>query len=362
MYVYHESNEWYKDNLNFFIKVAMQDNDNDDVDYLIVINGESNIPLEALLEKTTAQHEGRVQLLRRPNTCYDGGSIGEVLRAQPLLAESYRYYVFMNSSVRGPFLPRYFQVMFRINSGEDGSRALAWTSVLTSLLDDEVKLAGTTISCEIQVHVQSMVLATDHFGLKILLNTGVLNCPASLQDAIFTYELGATAAILDAGFKIDSLLTRYKGIDWRQKRDLHCNAKLNPQLEHMNDGLGLDPFEVVFVKAKEYPLMAAAQAFLHRYTDYAMGRDNFTYNGFHSPRVQIPLAQERTSLNDRVLRCEASFDAGFYLKYNPDLVGAVQEANALNHFNNRGFVERRPYRYNSSTSKSRDRNCRWITN
>lgn len=199
MYVYHESNEWYKDNLRFFIKVAMQDNDHDDVDYLLIINGDSNLPLEALLATTAAQREGRVQLLRRPNTCYDGGSMGEVLRAQPRLAESYRYYILMNSSVRGPFLPRYFQAIFKANSEEGCSRALAWTSVLTSLLDDEVKLAGTTISCMGQVHVQSMVLATDQFGLGLLLNGGVLDCPTSLNEAIRMYELGATTTILDAG-------------------------------------------------------------------------------------------------------------------------------------------------------------------
>lgn len=199
MYVYHESNEWYKDNLRFFIKVAMQDNDHDDVDYLLIINGESSLPLEVILATTAAQREGRVQLLRRPNTCYDGGSMGEVLRARSRLAESYRYYFLMNSSVRGPFLPRYFQAIFKAKSAEVGSGALAWTSVLTSLLDDEVKLAGTTISCMGQVHVQSMVLATDQLGLGLLLNGGVLDCPTSLNEAIRIYELGATTTILDAG-------------------------------------------------------------------------------------------------------------------------------------------------------------------
>ena len=201
MYVYHESNDWYKDNLRFFIQVAMQDNDNDGIDYLLIINGETDLPLEALLTETSAQQAGRVLLLRRPNTCYDGGSIGEVLRAQSHLAEIYRYYIFINSSVRGPFLSRYLQAMAKAEAAKGGSAAtvLAWTSVFTSLLNDEVKLAGTTVSCMAQVHVQSMVLATDQIGLGLLLKGGVLNCPTSLNDAIRTYELGATTAILDAG-------------------------------------------------------------------------------------------------------------------------------------------------------------------
>ena len=109
----------------------------------------------------------------------------------------------------------------------------------------------------------------------------------------------------------------------------------------MNDGLGLDPFEVVFIKAKEFPRVAANQDFLRRYTDYALGRDDLTANGVNSPHGQMALAQERAALNERVLRCQADFDVEFYLKHNPDL-GAMQEAHALNHFINHGFVERRP--------------------
>lgn len=198
IYVYHESQEWYRENLRFFIRVAMQDNDNNSTDYLLVINGISDLPLRGLLASTLAQREGRVWVLQRANTCYDGGTVGEVLRTHPHLAESYFYYVLMNSSVRGPFLPRYFQ---RIK-GEEGHaepRRRSWTSPLTSLLNDEVKLAGTTLSCMGQVHVQSMVLATDRIGLKVLLGDGVLNCASTLSDAIRTYEMGASTAILNAG-------------------------------------------------------------------------------------------------------------------------------------------------------------------
>jgi len=160
-------------------------------------------------------------------------------------------------------------------------------------------------------------------------------------------------------YNVDSLLTRYRGVDWRQNRDLPCNARRNPQGEQMNDGLGLDPFEVVFIKAKGYPRVATTQVFLSRYTDYALGRDDLTTNDFNSPRVQVVIEQERALLKARVLRCGATFDAEFYFKYNPDLAGAVEMAHALNHFNDYGFAERRPYRYESSWRKSRDKGCRW---
>jgi hypothetical protein len=157
------------------------------VDYLLIVNGESRL----LGELTTlAGRRPNVRVVPRPeNTCFDGGTMGEVLRAHPELVAggAYRYFILMNSSVRGPFLPRYYP------------RGQPWTAALTGLLTEEVKLVGTTVSCQVQVHVQSMVLATDGVGLDILLAAGALDCPTNLHDAIHHYELAATAAILDAG-------------------------------------------------------------------------------------------------------------------------------------------------------------------
>ena len=165
--------------------MAIEEHSAASVDYLMIVNGESEM-LGGLM--ALAAKRPNVRVLPRPNACYDGGTIGEVLRAHPeLLKGAYGYYVLMNSSVRGPFLPRYYP------------RARPWTAALTGLLTAEVKLAGTTISCQTQVHVQSMVVATDNTGLEILLGAGALDCPADMMDAIRRYELGATAAILDAG-------------------------------------------------------------------------------------------------------------------------------------------------------------------
>ena len=191
LYVYHESSEWYKENLRFFLHEAMlPEHDSETVDYMLVINGETELPLDELLDALPAYHQGRVRLLRRPNTCYDGGTIGEVLRADPRLTSAYHFFVLMNSSVRGLFLPRYF-------SATIGG---PWTVVFTGLLSNDVKLVGTTLSCERQAHVQSMVLATDGVGLALLQEHGVLECPTTMMGAIQEYEVQASAVILDAGY------------------------------------------------------------------------------------------------------------------------------------------------------------------
>jgi hypothetical protein len=74
----------------------------------------------------------------------------------------YKYFVFLNSSVRGPYMPSYL------------SGHLSWTQAFVAILDDQVKLAGPSINCEKanwkadpsqrtrhNPHVQSYAVATD---------------------------------------------------------------------------------------------------------------------------------------------------------------------------------------------------------
>lgn len=149
------------------------------MDYLIIVNGEAKIADLSSLPPT-------VSVVRRGNSCYDGGSIGEVLGGQRKLW-MYQYYVLMNSSVRGPFLPRYWPA------------SLPWTAAFTQLITERVKLVGTTISCQTQVHVQSMVLATDNLGLRIMYEGGALDCPRNMVEAISNYEFGSTNSIMKRG-------------------------------------------------------------------------------------------------------------------------------------------------------------------
>lgn len=62
-------------------------------------------------------------------------------------------------------------------------------------------------------------------GLKVLREDGrVLACYEDMSDVIFHAELGASAAILDQGYTIDSLMLRYQGVDWRNQSNWNCNA------------------------------------------------------------------------------------------------------------------------------------------
>ena len=44
------------------------------------------------------------------NECYDWGTFGWALTTQGINVDKYSYFIFMNSSVRGPFVPTYIKV------------------------------------------------------------------------------------------------------------------------------------------------------------------------------------------------------------------------------------------------------------
>lgn len=143
--------------------------------------------------------------LSHANECFDIGTVGWVLQRHVPDRRRYRFFIWMNSSVRGPFLPAYL------------AGKLHWTEPLLSKLTDSIKLVGPTINCgraydlPPTVHVQSYVSATDAAGLEVLLATGtVFKCWGHIHDTIISSEIGASSAILAAGYGIDSLMLRYQ--------------------------------------------------------------------------------------------------------------------------------------------------------
>ncbi len=163
------------------------------VDYVIVVNGAAAIDLSGV--------PSSVHVLRRNNACYDGGTAGEILASTDIWA--YEFFIIMNSSIRGPFLPSYFSQPTGNRLGTDSlsqtTSSRPWTTAFTDLINDHVKLVGTTISCEARIHVQSMLLATDQVGINLLRESGALDCAKGRDEAIEKYELGASAIIMANG-------------------------------------------------------------------------------------------------------------------------------------------------------------------
>lgn len=144
-----------------------------------------------------------VHIVTKNNSCYDIGTMGHILKEiYQKGASQYSKIVLLNSSVRGPFYHE--------------RSVLHWAEIFFSHLDDKVKLVGPTINCESFPkhpgfpHVQSYCLAMDNIGLDILMNSSTLDCFRGREATIRNSEIGASRAVLEAGYEISSLQPKYQ--------------------------------------------------------------------------------------------------------------------------------------------------------
>lgn len=170
----------------------------------------------------------------------------------------------MNSSIRGPFFTPYF-IQLVLNVKKTNYR---WYSVFINRINNKVKLVGCTISCETVPHVQTYFFVTDFIGLSILLkpgnwgstsNDGIFACYPTKDHVSINSELPSSNRILDSGYMIDSLLTKYQTINFSQSHNRFCNANNNPYKDKGLQGTSLEPYEVVFVKYNDLEFLKDAR-------------------------------------------------------------------------------------------------------
>jgi hypothetical protein len=170
------------------------------------------------------------------------------------------FFVLLNCGARGPYYS------FKRNPPTPN---LLWLIRFISPLKGDVKMAGTTISCEVSPHVQSYAMSVDAVGAKILIDlwqsvSTDTNSASKLQQ-IAMFEVGASSAILSKGYNIASLDSRYAGRDFRQK-GVKCDPEFSNRVHptHLNPTVcrtdtanpllqpsgcrGIEPCEVIIVK------------------------------------------------------------------------------------------------------------------
>lgn len=230
LYTFHE----IRSSLNIFLKKGVFYSE--DYDFIFICCSET-------LDLSSFNIPEYVRLIRRKNEGFDFGAWSDVLINENLI-NKYDYFVFINSSVAGPFVPNYY--------------LLPWPTILTNMLNEEVKLAGAMINCggegypyeEKNAHVQSFAFCTDKIGLSYLIDFNIfsLDYLKHIHDVIVQKEIGMSRMMILNGFNIDSLLDDYKGVDFRNDR-----FKVYPcrMFSDSYNSFSLSPFQTLFVKINQ---------------------------------------------------------------------------------------------------------------
>lgn len=241
-YHYFEADAIYRDNLVFFLSTA----DLDSVDLFLVV-ADSPIP------KLPAFPRLRVIKTRNLNLDY-GGYIQALAQIETL--EAYEALIFVNSSVRGPFLLR----------GTDGP----WFTHFIRPLSGDVHLVGSSINHlplgsryarryrslfehpEPLSHVQTTAYAMTQAAFAHLASIGFYADQGEYpkEEVIFRYELRLSQEILAKGWNLATLLEGYSGIDYRKPhRDPNFAAVGgDPLRKNAYFGRTPTPHELLFIK------------------------------------------------------------------------------------------------------------------
>jgi hypothetical protein len=239
LYAYYEKDDLYKNNLIFFLKNGILDN----IDYYIIINGYCSVNIPELQNVT---------IIKKKNEGFDFGAWSYFINNY--LFKKYEYYIFLNTSVRGPY-------------GNNKS----WLDEFLKLFNkDEIKLVGTSINifsnkvnCFNQnnlknifkydgpyTHVQSMFFILNNDGFEFLKNNKFFDEEELLllEDVIINKEIKMSQLILKNNWNINCILSKYKNYDYRKVTYNFNFSGEDPYFENTYFGGTIKKEEVIFYK------------------------------------------------------------------------------------------------------------------
>ena len=181
-----------------------------------------------------------VVVLKRDNKGYDFGAWSEGLLDNDRYM-AYDYFVFVNSSVIGPYLP-------------DGYTR-PWPYRLLDGLKGNTRLFGSTINtiCDPvnHSHVQSFAFVMDREALEHLISEHIFSLTRWAQtfnDAIWLHEVRMSRLVISRGWNIGSLMHHYKGVDFTFASRDPASYGIGWLGDVMYPQHGLDRKEVMFLK------------------------------------------------------------------------------------------------------------------
>jgi len=227
LYVFHIVN----DRVTHFINNCIFYDDN--VDFVVISNDKHN----------QFEVPPYVNTIFRDNIGYDFGGWSDALLTHDLY-KHYDQFIFVNSSVYGPFISADF-------TGK-------WTDKYVNGLQDNVKLFGSTINTLFspldKSHVQSYIFSMEKETLQYLIDCGIFSATEyaqTFEDAIWKKEVSMSRKIIENGWNIGSLLTHYHGVDFTfkdKKPEDYSVPFLNDVAFPRHRGHLWHDEEVVFVK------------------------------------------------------------------------------------------------------------------
>jgi hypothetical protein len=250
-YAYYEKNDLYKKNFEYFLDNGIVKN----VDYYIILNGECTVPIIDM---------PNITIIHRENKGYDFGAYSYAIKQ---LKSKYDYYFFINTSVRGPYLDKY-------------KNSKNWTECFIDLFNKkDIKLVGTSINIypfnifedynlktiykknKPFTHIQSMVFCIDNEYFEFLkthnfFNEDELNNCNNIEYVIAYKEFGLTQLALMNGWNINSILPKYKNIDYRKIKKDFNKSSLNgdPYFKNAYFGKTIDKYDAIFLKTNRINL------------------------------------------------------------------------------------------------------------
>jgi len=194
LYVFHQ----YHSRVQHFIKRAIFQDES--IDFLVVCNH-----LNPELNPTSLELPSYVKWMKRDNLGYDFGAWSDALLTNDLYKQ-YDQFIFVNSSVMGPYTPSYYK-------GK-------WTDIYLQGLHGNVKLFGSTINTCTQPatlsHVQSYIFSMDRNTLEYLIECQIFSTTflTSFEEVVYQKEIRMSRKVIEKGWNIGSLLECYKDVDF----------------------------------------------------------------------------------------------------------------------------------------------------
>ncbi len=234
IFAYYEKDETYKENLNYFINNGIYDN----IDYFIIINGTCTVNIP---------NKKNINVIYRENKGYDFGAWNYCVNQ--ILKKSYDYYIFLNSSVRGPYL--------------DNNKKNWLDEYLKLFNDPDIKLVGSSINIytdndkleEIYkskgpyTHVQSMFFILNKEGFEFLKINNFFNKDYDdFHDLIIHKEVRMSQMILKNNWNINCILSKYSNYDYRKVNHNFNPTGTDPYWKNSYFGESINPYEVIFYK------------------------------------------------------------------------------------------------------------------